>query len=71
MSELNRRDFLGTTAAVGSIALGAHLVEAAAKEVKPVRIAICGVRGRGKDLLKYFTAHSQVKLLTFAILILP
>ena len=61
MSEINRRDFLGTTAAVGSIALGAHLVEAA-NEVKPVRVAVCGVHGRGKDLLKYFTAHSQVEI---------
>lgn len=61
MTEINRRDFLGTTAAVGSIALGAHLVEAAS-ELKPVRIAICGVRNRGKQLLPYFTSYSHVEV---------
>ncbi|HUG18298.1 MAG TPA: Gfo/Idh/MocA family oxidoreductase [Planctomycetaceae bacterium] len=63
MSDLNRRTFLGTATAA-SLASGLYSASSAAQEEKkrlPVRMAIMGVNGRGKQLIKGFAEFDHVE----------
>jgi predicted dehydrogenase len=63
MSDLNRRSFLGTATAA-SLASGLYVASSAAQDEKkrlPVRMAIMGVNGRGKQLIKGFSTFDHVE----------
>lgn len=65
MSDLNRREFLGTTAAAAAAsAVAVHVSEAAAakKATEPIRMAVMGVNGRGRQLLSGFTRFPHVQV---------
>jgi predicted dehydrogenase len=63
MSDLNRRSFLGTATAA-SLASGLSVSSSLAQERQkplPVRMAIMGVNGRGKQLIQGFSKFDQVE----------
>lgn len=65
MSPLDRRTFLGSAAAAG-IASSLFVSESRAdeeekKERRPVRMAVMGVNGRGKGLIKGFSSFDHVQ----------
>ncbi|HVV99042.1 MAG TPA: Gfo/Idh/MocA family oxidoreductase [Planctomycetaceae bacterium] len=66
MTELNRREFLGTTALGASLSALAPALFAVddppASKPDPVRIAVMGVNGRGKSLMSTFCSFPHVKL---------
>ena len=64
MSDLNRRSFIGTATAAG-LASGLYVASSDAQEEKkklPVRMAIMGVNGRGKALIKGFCTFDHVQI---------
>ena len=64
MSELNRREFLGTTAAAAAMFGAAAHVGAAGEQKRdtPIRLAVMGVHGRGKDLISQFITLPNVEI---------
>jgi predicted dehydrogenase len=63
MSDLNRRSFLGTTAAAAAAAVTAHVAHAETEQndKQPVRVAVMGLNGRGRNLISEFGAFPQVE----------
>lgn len=63
MSTLDRRTFLGTTAAAAAAtAVSTHVAEGAVKKGETVRIAVMGVNGRGRQLITGFKEFPQVEI---------
>lgn len=62
MTQLDRRQFLKTTAAAAAVAASAHVAHAAEEEKKPVRIAVMGVNGRGRQLIPLFKQFPHVEV---------
>ncbi len=66
MSDINRRDFLGTTTAVAAAATAVSTHVAAAQDTekkrRPVRMAVMGVNGRGRGLISGFTKFPWVDI---------
>jgi predicted dehydrogenase len=64
-SNLNRRDFLGSSAAgfatLGSLGLVTHPERAMGANDR-VRVAICGIRGRGRDHLHNYSQIQNVQI---------
>ena len=60
-SEMNRRHFLGTSAALGGVSLLA-MPERVLGANDRVRVAICGIHGRGEDHLQNYSQIKQVQI---------
>lgn len=65
MSPLNRREFLGSSAAglgLAALQAGVFAAEEAKSQAAPVRMAVMGVNGRGRGLLSGFCGFPQVEI---------
>ena len=63
-SDMNRRHFLGTSAALGGASLLA-MPERALGANDRVRVAICGIHGRGEDHLRNYSQIKNVQIAAF------
>ncbi|MEX2287626.1 MAG: Gfo/Idh/MocA family oxidoreductase [Planctomycetaceae bacterium] len=64
MTPLNRREFLGTTAAAAAMAASTHVAfadETGDKKSRPVRVAVMGVNGRGRQLIADFAGFPEIE----------
>ena len=61
MSIINRRLFLQSSAAAGAAICARTAAGAADKPNDRIRIAVMGVRGRGRDLMRGFAAAARIR----------
>ncbi len=61
MTALNRRDFMNSTAALAAAAFVSDSAQANANARKPVRVAVMGVRNRGRHLIEHYLNFDWVE----------
>lgn len=64
MSQVNRRHFLQSSAVAGAALLAHTAAGAADRPIERIRLAVMGVRGRGKDLMKGFARCPDAEIVT-------